>query len=124
MSSRTGRGVSNIQPSGQQQARAQNVQRPTTTTTNNAATGNSSRDTFLKKLATCSQVLDFNDDTRNVNEKRERLRILTELSETIATPQQMNNLVLPNLEAVINMIKRNIFRPLPIVKKQHIGRMA
>ncbi len=30
----------------------------------------------------------------------------------------MTNLVMPNLEAVMNMIKRNIFRPLPIVTKQ------
>lgn len=29
----------------------------------------------------------------------------------------MINLVTPNLEGVINMIKTNIFRPLPIVKK-------
>lgn len=29
----------------------------------------------------------------------------------------MISLVTPNLEAVINMIKINIFRPLPIVKK-------
>ena len=30
----------------------------------------------------------------------------------------MENLVKPNLEKVIGMIKKNIFRPLPIVKKQ------
>ena len=30
----------------------------------------------------------------------------------------MTNLVMPNLEQVMNMVKRNIFRPLPVVKKQ------
>lgn len=33
----------------------------------------------------------------------------------------MTNLVIPNLEAVINMIKRNIFRPLPVVRKQGLA---
>lgn len=28
---------------------------------------------------------------------------------------------MPNLEIVMNMIKRNIFRPLPIVKKQGLA---
>ncbi len=33
----------------------------------------------------------------------------------------MANLVIPNLEQVVNMIKKNIFRPLPIVKKQGLA---
>lgn len=33
----------------------------------------------------------------------------------------MSNLVMPNLEQVMNMVKRNIFRPLPIVKKQGLA---
>ena len=33
----------------------------------------------------------------------------------------MISLVSPNLEAVMSMIKTNIFRPLPIVKKQGLA---
>ncbi len=33
----------------------------------------------------------------------------------------METLVIPNIEAFINMIKSNIFRPLPIVKKQGLS---
>jgi hypothetical protein len=33
----------------------------------------------------------------------------------------MVSLVSPNLEQVMNMIKANIFRPLPIVKKQGLA---
>jgi serine/threonine-protein phosphatase 2A regulatory subunit B' len=110
------------QPAPQPTApRLQNVQRPVPSTGNPSAQGNNTREVFLKKLLICSQVLDFNDESRNVNEKKERLRVLQELSETIASPQQMTNLIIPSLEAVINMIKRNIFRPLPIVKKQGVA---
>ena len=72
-------------------------------------------------LQICSQPLDFNDESRNGAEKSERLKILQELQETIASQPQMTNLVIPNLEAVITMIKRNIFRPLPVVKKQGLA---
>ena len=112
----------NTQPTTATSApRQQNVQRPITTTTNPVVQGNNTKEVFLKKLMVCSQVLDFNDESRNVNEKKERLKILQELSETITSPQQMTNLIIPSLEAVINMIKRNIFRPLPIVKKQGVA---
>ncbi len=80
-----------------------------------------SKEVFLKKLQICSQVLDFNDESRFVQEKSERLKILQELQENISSQIQMTNLIVPNIEAVINMIKRNIFRPLPIVKKQGLA---
>jgi len=55
------------------------------------------------------------------SEKKTRLKTLQELQEIIANPSMMENLVKPNLEKVMNMIKRNIFRPLPIVKKQGLA---
>ncbi len=83
--------------------------------------GKDTKEVFLKKLQICSQTLDFNDESRFAQEKSERLKILNELQEIIGSPSQMTNLIIPNLEAVINMIKRNIFRPLPIVKKQGLA---
>ena len=73
---------------------------------------------FTKKLQLCMQIYDFNDEEKNVTEKNERLKALQELQEMISNPQTMTNVVMPNLEHVVNMIKRNIFRPLPVVKKQ------
>jgi serine/threonine-protein phosphatase 2A regulatory subunit B' len=87
----------------------------------NINSGKDTKEVFLRKLQNCSQVLDFNDESRFSQEKAERLKILNELQEIIGSPSQMNNLIIPNLEAVINMIKRNIFRPLPIVKKQGLA---
>lgn len=80
-----------------------------------------SKDLFIKKLHVCSQIFDFNDENKNIQEKNERLKCLQELQDIIANAQLMTNLVMPNLENVMNMIKRNIFRPLPIVKKQGLA---
>ena len=79
------------------------------------------KEAFLKKLSFCSQQLDFNDDKKNEKEKLERIHILQKLQEMTNSPAQFNSLILPNLEAVITMIKKNFFRPLPIVKKQVIS---
>jgi len=76
---------------------------------------------FTKKLQICMQIYNFNDEEKNVNEKNERLKALQELQEMISNPQTMTNIVMPNLEHVINMIKKNIFRPLPVVKKQGLA---
>ena len=88
---------------------------PTKTTSNTSA---ESRELFLKKLSFCKQTLDFNDEGKNTVEKQERLKNLSELSEILTNQNLVNNLVIPNLEQVMDMIQKNIFRPLPIVKKQ------
>lgn len=80
-----------------------------------------SKENFLKKIQFCSQLFDFNDEKKNSSEKEERLRNLTDLQDMISNQNQMTNLIIPNLEAVITMVKRNLFRPLPIVKKQGVS---
>lgn len=65
--------------------------------------------------------MDFNDENKNVDAKKQRLETLQELQDTIANTQLMTNLVMPHLEQVMSMIKKNIFRPLPIVKKQGLA---
>lgn len=80
-----------------------------------------SKEAFLKKINLCSQLLDFNDEKKNVAEKEERLQCLNDLQEMISNQNLMQSLILPNLELVIAMVKRNLFRPLPIVKKQGVS---
>ncbi|CAD8146100.1 unnamed protein product [Paramecium pentaurelia] len=75
------------------------------------------RDQFLKKIHFCSQPYDFNDDTKNVKEKQERSQYLQELFDLLKEPNFVVNLVVPHLDLIIEMIEKNIFRPLPILKK-------
>lgn len=79
------------------------------------------RENFLRKLQICSQIYDFNNEMDHVQEKNERLKILGELSEMVTNQSQMSQWIAPNLELVISMIKTNIFRPLPVVKKQGVA---
>lgn len=76
------------------------------------------RDQFQKKVEFCSIALDFNDDSKQVKEKQERLQYLQELFELLKEPNFVINLVVPHLDYIIKMIEKNIFRPLPILKKQ------
>lgn len=84
-------------------------------------TNKDSKEIFLKKLALCSQHLDFNDEKKNVAEKEERLQCLADLQEMISNQALMSNVLVPHLDQVIGMVKKNLFRPLPIVKKQGVS---
>lgn len=75
---------------------------------------------FFLKLQLCSQDLDFNDESLLIEEKAQRLKLLSELKEIIGSSSGLITLVLLNFEALMNMIKQNIFRPLPIVKKESL----
>mmetsp|Transcript_22377 Transcript_22377/g.25899 ORF Transcript_22377/g.25899 Transcript_22377/m.25899 type:complete len:485 (+) Transcript_22377:37-1491(+) len=75
------------------------------------------KDTFLRKIQFCSGNYDLNDDTKDVKEKAERLSYLQELSEFLNDQNNVVNLVIPHLEHVIEMVEKNIFRPLPIIRK-------
>ena len=51
-----------------------------------------------------------------------RLNAIKDLQTMLHTNKQMQGVILPNLEVVMRMIERNIFRPLPCgVKKQALG---
>lgn len=43
---------------------------------------------------------------------------MQELAELLNNPNSFTNLVIPHLDLVIEMIEKNIFRPLPILKRQ------
>lgn len=75
------------------------------------------RDQFLKKVQNCSTPLDFNDETKQVKEKSDRQTYLQEFSDYLSDQNCMSTVIIPHLDLVINMIEKNIFRPLPILKK-------
>lgn len=121
MQGRLGQGTAAPKPKATAPAPKPDTQPKPPTMTTNKPTANpsaESRELFLKKLSFCKQTLDFNDEGKNTVEKQERLKNLSELSEILTNQNLVNNLVIPNLEQVMDMIQKNIFRPLPIVKKQ------
>jgi serine/threonine-protein phosphatase 2A regulatory subunit B' len=52
-----------------------------------------------------------------VKEKNERLTYFQEFSEILQDQSTVVNLVIPHLDLVMEMIEKNIFRPLPVLKK-------
>lgn len=62
--------------------------------------------------------MDFNDDSKQVKEKSDRQTFLQEFNDYLNDQNCMSTVIIPHLDLVINMIEKNIFRPLPILKKQ------
>jgi serine/threonine-protein phosphatase 2A regulatory subunit B' len=80
-----------------------------------------SKENFLKKVQFCSQVFDFNDESKMVADKNERLKYMGDLSDLLMVQSNVINLVMPHLDQVMEMIQKNIFRPLPVVKKTGVA---
>lgn len=76
------------------------------------------RDQFLKKLQACCNPLEFNDDSKQIKEKSDRQTYLQEFNDYLNDQNCMSTVIIPHLDLVINMIEKNIFRPLPVLKKQ------
>ena len=51
----------------------------------------------------------------------ERLNAINELQQMLSDQKNVATLIIPNLDEVMQMIEKNIFRPLPNVKKTNLG---
>ena len=63
------------------------------------------------------KTYDYKDETKDVRGKTERLNAINELQQMLGDQKNVTTLIIPNLDEVMQMIERNIFRPLPNVKK-------
>jgi serine/threonine-protein phosphatase 2A regulatory subunit B' len=79
------------------------------------------KELFLKKLQTCTKVYDYKDETKDVKGKSERLSAINELQNLLQDQKSVLQLIIPNLDNVMQMIEKNIFRPLPNVKKSNLA---
>lgn len=62
--------------------------------------------------------MDYNDDTKQIKEKNDRQTYLQEFNDYLNDQNCMSTVIIPHLDLVINMVEKNIFRPLPVLKKQ------
>lgn len=74
----------------------------------------------MKKLQACSNQLDFSDSGKQTKEKEDRQLYLQELNDYLNDDKFVSTVIIPHLDSVISMIKRNIFRPLPVLEKQEL----
>ena len=75
------------------------------------------KESFLKRIQMCSVTYDYSDNAKDVKGKSERLTALQELRDFFKDMKNVVSYVLPHLDLVLEMIRKNIFRPLPMEKK-------
>ena len=72
-----------------------------------------SKETLLKKLKACEVPIDYTDPNKDIKEKSDRIRAIKHLQAMIEDEKTMQHVIVPNLDKVMEMIEKNIFRPLP-----------
>ena len=56
---------------------------------------------------------DYADEAKDAKPKAERLNAINDLIQLLSDQRMVTQLFVPNIESVMDMIKKNIFRPLP-----------
>ena len=79
--------------------------------------GKDTKEMFLKRIQICSATYDYSDDTKDLKAKEERMTALQELREFLNDTKNVRQHVIPHLNIVMEMVQKNIFRPLPMNKK-------
>ena len=68
---------------------------------------------FLKKVNLAKITYDYADEAKDSKPKAERLSAINDLIQLLNDQRMVTQLFVPNIENVMDMIKKNIFRPLP-----------
>jgi len=76
---------------------------------------------FIKKLQLCSKTYDWKDESKDVKAKSERLNAIQEIQQLLTDQKNVVSIILPYIDEVMQMIEKNIFRPLPSVKKSNLN---
>ena len=84
------------------------------------AGGKHNKESFQKKLLICQKNYDYKDESKDVKGKTERLNAINEIQQYLQDQKTVVSLIIPHLDDVMTMIEKNIFRPLPNVKKSNL----
>lgn len=71
---------------------------------------------FQKNLEVCRQTFDYTDEKENLKAKNERLEAILSIKTKLNCPNFVQNIIIPNLESIFEMVSLNLFRPLPKLK--------
>jgi serine/threonine-protein phosphatase 2A regulatory subunit B' len=76
---------------------------------------------FLKKISLAKQTFDYSDENKDQKQKTERIAAINELIEMLNDQRLVATLFIPHIDMVMEMITKNIFRPLPSLKRNNIN---
>ena len=71
----------------------------------------------MRKLMLCNGTFDYTDEHKDVDQKAARLRALKFMHSLMQDPANVKQYIQPNLPGVMQMIEKQIFRPLPHIQK-------
>ena len=99
-------------------SKTSNIKQSSTSTkkTVNSSTHNDMKTAFLKNINLANIAIDYNDELKNIKLKAERLEAINDLLKMADDQKLFNSLFLSHMDMIIEMIKFNIFRPLPSIK--------
>ena len=86
-----------------------------------AAGAKNQKEAFQKKLLICQRQYDYYDESKDVKGKTERLNAINEIQQMLQDQKSVVSLIIPNLDDVMTMVEKNIFRPLPIFKRGNLA---
>ena len=64
---------------------------------------------------------DYADEQKDSKQKSERLTAINDLIQLLNDQRMVTQLFIPNIETVMDMIKKNIFRPLPNTNRGNLA---
>ena len=64
---------------------------------------------------------DYSDEQKDSKQKSERLSAINDLIQLLNDQRMVTQLFIPNIETVMDMIKKNIFRPLPNANRGNLA---
>ena len=68
------------------------------------------RASFLKKINLAKVTYDYSDETKDQKQKQERLSAINELVGMLSDQRMVTNLFIPNIDNVMDNIKKNHVR--------------
>ncbi len=76
---------------------------------------------FLKKVNLAKTTFDYTDENKDAKLKSERLAAVNEIIEMLNDQKLVTSLFIPQMDLLMETITKNIFRPLPCLKKNNIS---
>ena len=75
----------------------------------------------MKKVNLAKITYDYADEQKDSKQKSERLAAINDLIQLLNDQRMVTQLFIPNIETVMDMIKKNIFRPLPNANRGNLA---
>ncbi len=75
----------------------------------------------MRKLNLAKTTFDYTDENKDAKLKSERLTAINELIEMLNDQRLVTSLFIPHIDLTMEVVTKNIFRPLPCLKKNNIN---